>query len=322
MKNATALAAVSLFLAGCAGRNPAPQIMEVTRIVEVTQAQTPQNTPAPENPRMEFPAECLTPQAGIDFGIYETFDLDLIGWCSFVEPSPDGRFLAYSTMTCISESDPMLCGEAVKVLEINARDAVQVHFIPAGSKRLVWGLEWSSTGDLAVIQTDINHPVDTWVISQPFTNTLNPMAKAIIPGGLKKWNGPRTAFYTVLYDGPVSCGSLVSGYDFTSGKIFPDIAEILRLSNLKVQVYREMWWEGEASILLMITPLEFDEERGDEKTLPTILGKITLTPSGPQYTTIAESRTEDYYFGDAEGGDYSVNIKPYTAHYCREDEGR
>jgi hypothetical protein len=294
--------------------------MEVTRIVEVTQAQTPQNTPAPENPRMEFPAECLTPQAGIDFGIYETFDLDLIGWCSFVEPSPDGRFLAYSTMTCISGFDPMLCGEAVKVLEINTRDAVQVHFIPAGSKRLVWGLEWSSAGDLAIIRTDINGPVDTWVINPPFQYTVDPAATAKIPGGLQRWNGSRTAFYTDRFDGPGSCGSLISGYDFTSRTVFPDLAAILGLGNLRVQVYREMWGEDESSIFLLITPLAFDEERGDEKFLPTILGKITLTPSGPEYTTIAGSATEDYYFGNAAGGGYSVNARPYTVHYCMEED--
>jgi hypothetical protein len=320
MRNETALIAMALFLAGCAGQNPTPQIIEVTRIVEVTRALSPEITPEPSTARMEFPAECLTRQAGMDYSPYEIYAIDMIGWCSFVEPSPDGRYLAYSTMTCISGIDPALCGEAVKLMELNTHDAIQVHFIPAGSKRIVWGLEWSSTGDLAIIRTDINGPVDTWVIGRPFQYTLNPTAKAKIPGGLKKWNGPRTAFYTVRYNGPGSCGSLVSGYDFTSGKIFPDLAAILRLDNQRVQVYREMWWEGEASILLEITPLAFDEERGDEKTLPTILGKITLTPSGPEYTTIASSATEDYVFGNAAGGDYSVNIKPYTAHYCMEDE--
>jgi hypothetical protein len=319
MRKETALIAMSLFLAGCAGQNPTPQIIEVTRIVEVTRAPSPQITPALEKSRMEFPAECLTRQGEIDYGSYETYDLDLVGWCSFVEPSPDGRFLAFSTMTCISGSDPVLCGEAVKVLEVNSQDAIQVHFIPKGSKRLVWGLEWSSTGDLAIIRTDINQPVDTWVISRPFQYTINPEAKAKIAGGLKQWNSSRTAFYTARGGGPGACNSLVSGYDFTGEKVFPDIAALLGLENMNVQVYRDMWWERDPSILLLVTPLEYDDQRGDDKFLPTIAAKITLMPSGPEFTTIAGSATEDYYFGNAADGGYSVKSKPYAVRYCLEE---
>jgi len=319
MRKEIALIALSLILGSCTKQNITPQIAEVTRIEEVTQLLTPQFKPEPTIARMEFPMECLTAQPEIDYSLYDIYNIDMIGWCSFMELSPDGHFLAFSTMTCIDEFDPMLCGEVVKVLEVNSRDAIQVHFIPEGSKRLVWGLEWSSTGNLVIIRTDINHPIDTWVINQPFMYTLNPTAKAKIPGGLKQWDGSRTAFYTVRGDGPGACGGIVSGYDYTSEKVFPDIAAILSLDSMSVEVYRNMWWDGESSILLVITPLEYDEQKYDDKFLPTIAGKITLTPSGPEYTTIASSATEDYYFvNDADSG-YSVKSKPYEVHYCLEE---
>jgi hypothetical protein len=316
MRRIPALIVMSLFLAGCAGQNPAPQFIEVTRIVEVTPAATPQTAPATSAPHMFFPAECLTPEAGVDYSPYDMYNINMVGWCSFMELSPDGHNLAFSTMTCISATDPGLCGEVVKVLEVNSRQAIQVHFIPDGSKRLVWGLEWSSSGELIVIRTDINHPVETWVISPPFRHTVNPKTGAVIPGGLKQWNGSRNAFFTFRGVGPGACGGRVSGYDFASQKVFPDIEAILGLDGISTQVYRDTWWDGDSSILLLITPMEFDEQRQDDKYLPTIAGKITLTPSGPEYTTIASSATEDFYFVNDVDGGYSVQSKPYAVRYC------
>jgi hypothetical protein len=315
MRNEPALIALSLFLVGCAKQNPTPQITEVTRIVKITQAFTPQNTPEPTHAGIVFPADCLTQQPGVDYSPYNMYNIDMIGWCSFIKPSPDGHYLAFSTMTCLSGFDPMLCGEVVKVLEDNSQEAIQVHFIPDGSKRLVWGLDWSSTGNLVIIRTDINQPVDTWVISPPFKYTLNPAAKAKIPGGLKQWNDSRTAFFTVRGNGPGACGGLVSGYDFTSEKVFPDIESILGFDEMSIQVYRDKWWNEESSILLLITPMEYDIQKQDDKFLPTIAGKITLTPSGPEYITIARSDTEDYYFVNVDTG-YSVRSKPYETNYC------
>ena len=298
---------LALLLTVCAG----PMASTATLAPTNTRTPPPLPTPTPNAARMFFPAECLTRQSGVDYGLYNRHHVDLIGWCSFVRPSPDGRYLAFSTMGCLNGPTPAMCGEVVKVLEVNSEEATLVHFIDEGSKKLVSDLQWSSTGDLVIIRTDINQPVDTWVISWP-----PPSTKTIISGGLQKWNSSRIAFFTVLGAGPGACGGWVSGYDFTSKKAFPDIPATLGLDRMSVQVYRDMWRDTDSSILLLITPMSFDEQRQDDKYLPTIAGKITLTPSGPEYTTIASSGTQDFYYVDNPDGGYSVQSKPYVARYC------
>ena len=311
MRNVPAMIALSLLLVSCANQNPSPQIIEVTRIVEVTQVVTPLIPLTPNVAQMFFPADCLTPQPGLDYSLYKLHNIAMIGWCSFMETSPDGHYLAYSTMTCINGTDPLLCGEVVKVLEVNSQEAKLVYFINEGEKRLVSGLDWSSTGDLVIIRTDINSPVDTWVISWP-----PPSTKTMIPGGLEQWNSSRSAFFTFRGAGPGACGGNVSGYDFVSGKLFPDIAANLGLDEASIQVYRNMWWDGDSTILLLITPMVYDELKQDDKFLPTLAGKITLTASGPEYTTIASSATDDFYFVNNVDGGYSVQSKPYKVQYC------
>jgi hypothetical protein len=311
MKYLPALITLSIFLVSCANQNPTPQIIEVTRIVEVTQAVTPQTTPTPNVAQMLFPADCLTPQPGVDYRLYKLHNFKMIGLCSFIEPSPDGRYLAYSTMTCESGPTPPVCGEAVKVFELNSQEEKLVYLATEKEKKLVSGLAWSSTGDLVIIRTDINSPIDTWVISWP-----PPSTKKIIPGGVIQWNASRSAFFTDRGAGPGACGGIVSGFDFTSRKVFPDIAASLGLDTVNIEVYRNIWWEKDSSILLLITPMVYDEQKQDDKFLPTIAGKITLTPLGPEYNTIASSATEDFYFVDTNDGGFSVQSKPYKVHYC------
>jgi hypothetical protein len=149
--------------------------------------------------------------------------------------------------------------------------------------------------------------------------TLNPERKAKVPGGINQWNGSRTAFVTTSWGHTGDCNNTFSGYDFTSKKVFPDIAAMLGLdpANLRIlsSPYTTTWWDGDSSVLLLITPMEFDEQMQDDKFLPTMAGKITLTPSGPEYTTIASSANEDFYFIPA-GNGYSIQSKPYEAQYC------
>lgn len=316
MRNIPVLFALSLFLVSCASQNPAPKIVEVTRIVEVTQAVTPQISPTPVSSQMFFPAECLTRQEGIDYSTYEIYNFEMIGWCTFMKPSPDGQYLAYSTMTCLDGTTPPPCGEAVKVLAMSSQEAEWVRLIEEEEKKVVAGLDWSSKGDLVIIETDINSPIDTWVMSWPVRST-----KTVIAGGLKQWNESRSAFFTFRAPGPGSCGGNVSGYDFTSGKVFPNIAASLGQDRVSIEVYRDMWWNEDSTILLLITPMKYDEQRQDDEFLPTIVGKITLFPSGPEYSTIASSATEDFYFVNNVDTGFSVQSKPHEERYCFDSFG-
>ncbi len=168
---------------------------------------------------------------------------------------------------------------------------------------------------------DINQGVGTEVLTIPADPGADLLVQAKVFGGLAAWNGSHNAFVTFWGAGPGGCGSQVSGYDFATEKIFPDIALSLGLSDLIIQsgsyLHPSNWWIGDDRIPLLITPLEFDEQMQDYILLPTVAGMLTLTSDGPQYATLARSATESYYFvQDGEG--YALRSKPYEAKYCLE----
>jgi hypothetical protein len=182
-------------------------------------------------------------------------------------------------------------------------------------------LDWSSSGELVVVLDDINQAVGTEVVTIPAAPDQNPLVQAKVFGGLAGWNGPRTAFVTFWGASPGACGSLVSGYDFTTGKVFPDIPTSLGLGKFDFFIqsgsfsHPSNWWLGADRIPLLVTPLEYDEQAQDYKFLPTMAGMITLTADGPVYATLASSTSEDYYFvEDPEG--YALRSKPYEVKYC------
>ncbi len=322
-----ALVMLSLLLSGCAAAPPAPQTIEVTRIVEATRiveiTREPKDEPGPTlPPAMAFPAECLTRQPGVDYTVYDWLKFETIGGCSHMAPSPDGKYLAYSTRACTSESS---CGEVVKILETGAQEAVTIQFMPPDRKRWVSSLGWSSTGELAASYIHINGGAGVYVFGEPFVENHD-VGEIVAGGELRQWNESRTAFVTFGALGGGYCDARVSGYDFTSKQAFPDIAAILGYDPLELNIlpftfsYTSTdWWIGNNEIPLYITPLEYDPLKEDYEYLPTMVGKITLTPAGPEYTTLAASPTENYsitFTPDDKG--FTAQPKTYRVRYCNE----
>jgi hypothetical protein len=317
-----------LLLPGCANSTPMPQTIEVTRIVEATRIvemikevtpQLGQNLP----PAMTFPADCLMRQPGVDYSVYDWLKFDLIGGCSHISPSPDGKYLAFSTRVC-TDAEMSLCGEAVKIMPSGSTDAVIIQIVPAHSKMWVSSLGWSSTGELAVSYVNINGGAGVFVFGEPFVENREE-GVAVTGGDLRQWNESRTAFVTFGAIGHAYCDARVGGYDFVTGKAFPDIAAILGKDPLELNVlpfnssyYSTDWWVGENEIPLLITPLEYDSQKEDYKFLPTMVGKISITPNGPEYTTLASSFSESYSIVFAPGDVLSTQPKTYQPRYCNE----
>ncbi|MHC1782315.1 MAG: hypothetical protein AB9891_06050 [Anaerolineaceae bacterium] len=320
------LVLLSFVLSGCAVTPPTPQtvevtrIVEATRIVEITEEVTPQTGPTLP-PAMAFPADCLTRQPGMDYSVYDWLEIQTIGGCSYLSPSPDGKYLAYSTRVCL---DASTCGEAVRILAAGASDAVTIQFMPCARKRWVASLGWSSTGELAVSYNNINSGAGVYVFGEPFDED-QAEGVMVTGGALRQWNENRTAFVTFGALGGGYCDARVGGYDFATGKAFPDIAAILGRDPLELNIlpfnssYQSTnWWIGKDEIPLLITPLDYDPAKEDQKFLPTMVGKITLTPAGPEYTTLAGSATESYSITFAPDDSYSAQPKPYQVRYCNE----
>jgi hypothetical protein len=321
MKKWAFLVLLVVFLVGCAGMLPTSQTIEVTRQVEVTRVVTLNPEPVPAH--MFFPEECLTRQPGLDFDLYDWLYTETIGGCSFISSSPDGQTLAYSAMVCLEETGT--CGEAIKVLIAGAEQPVTVAFAAAGGKKWVGYLGWSSTGELVFTWDDINSGVGTYILGPDFVEdlTTSPATAQFVRGELTIWNSSKTAFFTNYLGGNGWCDIRISGYDFNTGQLFPDIPVLLGLDETAVsisyaQIVMDHHWHIDTEILLLITPQEYDAAREDYFFLPTLAGKIALTSSGPVYTTLASDAGESYYFGQVGVDGYEVRAAPYEVKYCQE----
>jgi len=319
------LVMMSLLLSGCANTPPTPSTIEVTRIVETTRiveiTREVMVEPGPTiSPAMTFPADCLMRQSGVDYAVYDWLKFNPIGGCSHISPSPDGKYLAYSTRAC---PDASTCGEAVKIQSAGSMDSITIQFV--AGKKWVSSLGWSSTGKLAVSYTSINSGAGVYVFGEPFAENFSE-GEIVTEGDVRQWNESRTAFVTSWALGGGYCDSRVGGYDFNTGKAFPDIAVILGRDPLDLNIlpfnssYESTdWWIGENEIPLLITPLQYDSQKEDFKYLPTMVGKISITPGGPEYTTLAASPTESYFIAFTLGDeDFSAQPKTYHPVYCHE----
>ena len=338
MKNLPVIIILAAILAACTNPTPDFQPIEVTRVVdvtrivevtkvievtreaEVTQGVTPQAGPEIIFSGMVFPKECLKRQANIDYWRYDWLNIKAIGGCSYMAPSPDGRYLAYSAITCLNSDT---CGDAVKILETGSEQAVTIQFMPNERKKWVASLGWSANGKLAVSYNNINSGAGVYIFAEPFLENPEP-GEASVEGGIRQWNSARTAFITFGATGEGNCDTLFSGFDFNSNQAFPDIAAILGLEPLELNILpidssytSTNWWDGDSQVLLLVTPLKYDEQKQDYQFLPTMAGKITLSANGPEYTTLQSSSTENFYFtGDP--GNFSVQPRPYEVKYCNE----
>jgi hypothetical protein len=336
-----ALTVLALLLSGCSALTPTPQMVEVTRLVEVTRvtqptppAETPAPPPtsapaaAPADPQMLFPADCVKRQEGIDYWLYDWRSLVTIGGCGFLAPSPDGKYLAYTILTC-PDPEANTCGEAVKILSAGSDQPVTINYLPQKDKTWVIYLGWSADNWLVISHGRIDGGVGTYVLSEPFSPSSGPIenAKARLSGGLAEWNQPRNAFVTVGYTENPTCVNSFSGYDFISHQPFPDVTAELGLPNPEARIEpRQMhpmkWFEaGERLILLLVTPLEFDPAKNDNKFMPRITAQIRLAPEGPVVENLGSSPTEDFSFvpGVGDSG-FMGQPAPYQAHYCNEGQ--
>lgn len=264
---------------------------------------------------MLFPNECLHRQSTIEYSYYEYLFPMNLGECTMLVPSPDGKYLAYSFPTCL---DNGLCGEAVNVLAEYSDTPITIQ-INSGRAEWIRKISWSKFGDLVVAHVISDLVGEVYIYRAPFIEKLSEGAPTV-EGDMKDWNREKSAFTTFSYREMGKCDTVFSGYDLKSRKIFPDIPRILGYSpeNIKIipvdtNILHANWWVDNATIYLLITPLEYDEEKQDYKYLPTIAGQIKITTEGPTYATIAEKPNENIYL---EIGSYELKSKPYKIEYC------
>ncbi len=119
--------------------------------------------------------------------VYDWLKFETIGGCSHMAPSPDGKYLAYSTRACTSESS---CGEVVKILETGAQEAVTIQFMPPDRKRwvIVAGMEVPPRTCRQLYSYQRRRRV--YVFGEPFVENHD-VGEIVAGGELRQWNESR-----------------------------------------------------------------------------------------------------------------------------------
>jgi len=303
-----------LFSAACSSQIQSPVTVEVTRLVKqtvvVTATALPETAtvaPAAAPIRMNVPAECVARQENVPDGRYAWFHYDF-GACRLFSLSPDGQQLAYVT-PALWQDPQGLPNEAVRIYS-NLTGKTQQAYVVKASKTWIHGLAWSNTGQLLFSMGGINAESDTLI----YDPKLDQVTESI-KGGLGKWNGPRTALYSILGYGEADCRSVLSGYDFSKNKAFPDLFTALDVPPGLQMMIKPVAWETDDRLLLEITLLQGDPAKFDYKLLPTIAGVIELTAEGPVYKTLSSKKTQDSLFSLL-NDKYQVVLQPYKPSHC------
>jgi hypothetical protein len=171
MRNISAILILLFVLTSCKNPSDTPNIREITRIVEVTKLISEQESSLSG---IQFPPECLTRQPGIDYTLYDWLYSTTIGGCSFLVPSPNGKYIAFSTLICLSKEE---CGEAVKVLGLNSEKSIIIQYIPRdkillATRKWVANISWSFRGDLVISHNNIDRGTGVYIFSEPFVENM------------------------------------------------------------------------------------------------------------------------------------------------------
>ena len=306
-----------IILTSCTSNSPQKIDTEIpAEATPIIPSLTLEPTQPAGTPEMYFPKECMARDPNIDYENYDWRELKTIGGCSFMSTSPDDKFTAYSTIVCLTESEPRICGEAVKLLEKGKHDGTILYFFQPREKLWVYDLSWSAGGDLVISMGDINGERVTYVVGDLSPNPYDFSELATVNGGYVQWNKSRTAFVTKSFVFEGDCQRGISGYDFSSHTYFPIIGFDERIGANPISVITYVpgdpsggWWD-DSKIYLLITPYEISKPGDIQVALPQKVGMFELTPYGVKFEILKDSPTDDYYFS-SENGKVVINSKPY-----------
>lgn len=291
---------------------------KVSPILSTPTIEPTPTTPTTPSTELYLPKECMARDPNIDYENYNWRELKTIGGCSLMSTSPDERFTAYSTIVCLTESEPRICGEAIKLLERGKQDGAILYFFQPREKLMVSSMSWSSQNDLVFSMADINEERRTYVLGDFTSNPFDFSEKAYLYGGYVQWNESRTAFITQRFGQEGDCQFGIGGYDFSSQKRFPDIGLDPRIATDSISVVPifpegadRAWWD-DSKIYLLIKPFETDYDNYIQRSLPQIAGMYKLTSEGPKFEILNRSPTEDFYF-DFSNNEVEVKSKTFES---------
>lgn len=265
-------------------------------------------THTPKSPQIAtlLPAECA--QLGVN--VYADFLWQYDGkGCKLPLLSPDGKYLAYVTLTQQNNESEGYFVDTVRVLAVGKNGQEKdVYIVP----RLgyIEMLEWSPLGQLIIWESIWEGP---WVIFVYDLTTDEILAQMRADRDTTlQWNQQQTAFYVSRSGGygADNCVKELAGYDFESRSRFPDFYEVFNIKKrdddpfgipygLEDNLYIEPFgWSPDGKYLwLTVTPLNWKGNGTYGYDVgPSQAGVIEISATGVTYKVLASDVHFDYIF--------------------------
>lgn len=246
--------------------------------------------------------------------------------CKLPVLSPDGKYLAYVTLSRQNTTQGVYFTDTVKVITLEKNNP-EKEMHTSLKKNYISQLEWGPNGELMIWEAVWE---GSWAlfIYNTFTSML--LAKMKTDQLTLQWNIQHTAFYVVHTGdyGKDTCVSELGGFDFQTNSTFPDLYGIFNIErreedlfgipystsdNLRVDPFS--WSLDGKKLWLAITPLEWKgNEVYEYQIKPIQAGVLQLSKTGMTYTSLAADANSSYLFQGQ--SDPKIISKPYLPKVC------
>lgn len=248
--------------------------------------------------------------------------------CKLQTASPDGKHLAYVTLSHQKDEKGTYYTDTVKVINIEEMDSeTEIH--TSIRRDYIEKLEWSPDSESLMIWEAIweGH----WVLFVYDLQTGRELAKMRADGLNMNWNKQNTAFYVTHTGGYGKdvCVTELAGFDFQTKKAFPNFLDEFQVSEIEVDLLGILYstgntitidpfgWSPEGrGLRLAVTPLVWlgNEQQYQYELQPRQVGTIQLSEAGPSYISLAADPDLDYFF--EENTDLKIISEPYKGGIC------
>jgi hypothetical protein len=287
-------------------------------------------TPAPASNQVSgiLPSECEKHNIETSFDSWAQFLIKSYGanGCKFTMVSPDGKYLAYVTLIQQKDKAGGLYVDAIKLWKLNSPELLSKIYV-AHRMYYIGRLEWSLSNKLMFWESIWEGPGVTFIYD-PAPNRILAKMRADQETAWQ-WNPQHTAFYAVRIGGygADNCVGELSGYDFTSDTLFPDLRKLFGAEQAADDLFspheiandlliKPFNWSPDGNRLwLTVTPLIWKGNQVYEYEMgPRQAGVVEMSPTGTRYTSLGADPHFDYSF---EGWPYpKIVSQVYQSRLC------
>lgn len=296
----------------------APLFPTVSFLPEKTE--TPNVAPSPFEVDSLLPAECN------QVLMYDNYPYTM-NECKLPMVSPDGKYLAYTTLVLQMVNEGVYPLESIRVMEIKTGQYEGVHVVKP--RNHIGFIEWSLSGKLIFWESSVEGPGVLFVYDPVALEML--AAMRAYRGTALQWNIQRTAFYSARSGGygADNCVGELNGYDFQYNHPFPDLYEVFNVEKTKegdppydyvvgdsFAIEPFGWSQDGKHLWVSVAFLDWQGETKNEYLVgPRQVGVFELSDTEVRYITLAADDHLDYFF-EGPSTDPDIGFQIYQPRNC------